>query len=170
MMKPEVLERRCLEMRRKMAGEPKQQNPSVIDGAGKSEITFNLAEAAVKLGVSYSSARRLLQNEPGVRRYSTGTQGPVYPGSKLKRFQRVRLTWVIPESAIHNIVSRMNGLTAWLLRQRVVRPQRLHLRFQFLLPQLVEAGVVLPHGVDIIADEIGDHLDRFVFQIKVSDK
>lgn len=62
--------------------------------------------------MSYSSARRLLHNEPGVRRYSTGTDGPVYPGSKLKRFQRVRLTWVIPECAIQNVVSRMMGLVA----------------------------------------------------------
>jgi hypothetical protein len=113
MMKPEVLEKRCLEMRRRSAAETKsEQCTLVINEAGKSESTYNLSHAAVKLGVSYSSARRLLQNEPGVRRYSTGTEGPVYPGSKLKRYQRVRLTWVIPESAIQSVVSRMMGLAA----------------------------------------------------------
>ena len=34
MMKPEVLERHCREMREKLAGEPKTQRPLILDEAG----------------------------------------------------------------------------------------------------------------------------------------
>jgi hypothetical protein len=72
--------------------------------------TYDLAKAAAKIGISYSTARRLLKADPDVRRYS-GTTGeqPFFPGMELKRHQRVRLTWVIPESSIQRVILKMRG-------------------------------------------------------------
>ena len=93
MMKPEVLERRCAELKDRL----RKQNCAVIRLPAQGEPqTFHLRQAARRLGVSYSTARRLLDGDPGVRRYSAATGEPVFPGTALKRFQRVRMTWVIP--------------------------------------------------------------------------
>jgi hypothetical protein len=75
------------------------------------ERNLSLAQAAAELGVSYSTARRMLAHEEGVRRYSTTTAGDavVYPRQKLKRYQRVRLSFVIPESVIERVKRRMAG-------------------------------------------------------------
>ena len=101
MMRPEVFERRCAEMKGRqlampdceVARLPPQSEPS----------PYNLRQAARRLGVCYSTARRLLASDPDVRRYSTATGEPVFPGTPLKRFQCVRLTWVIPESSIQRL-------------------------------------------------------------------
>jgi AraC-like DNA-binding protein len=78
------------------------------------EPTFNLAQVARQLGVSYSTARRLVQYEPGVRRYSTTTAGtsPVFPGTALRRCQRVRMSFVIPESVVVRLRQKMCGVAA----------------------------------------------------------
>jgi hypothetical protein len=74
------------------------------------EPTYDLKQAAAKMGVSYSTARRLLNTDPNVRRYS-GTTGhqAFFPGMALKRHQRVRLTWIIPESSIQRVKLMMRG-------------------------------------------------------------
>jgi hypothetical protein len=62
------------------------------------EPTYDLKHAAAKMGVSYSTARRLLTADPDVQRYRATTgQQAFFPGMALKRHQRVRLTWIIPE-------------------------------------------------------------------------
>lgn len=74
------------------------------------EPTYNLKQAAAKMGVSYSTARRLLNAEPDVQRYSGTTgQQAFFPGMALKRHQRVRLTWIIPESSIQRVILKMRG-------------------------------------------------------------
>jgi hypothetical protein len=75
------------------------------------ERNLSLSEAAAAIGVSYSTARRMLAHEEGVRRFSTTTAGDavVYPGQRLKRYQRVRLTFVIPESVVERVKRRMAG-------------------------------------------------------------
>ena len=72
--------------------------------------TYDLKEAAAKMGVSYSTARRLLNADPNVQRYSGTTgQQAFFPGMALKRHQRVRLTWIIPESSIQRVILKMRG-------------------------------------------------------------
>ena len=74
------------------------------------ELTCDLKQAAAKIGVSYSTARRLLNADPNVRRYSGTTgQQAFFPGMALKRHQRVRLTWIIPESSIQRVILKMRG-------------------------------------------------------------
>jgi len=74
------------------------------------EATYDLTQAAAKIGVSYSTARRLLNDDPNVRRYSGTTgQQAFFPGMALKRHQRVRLTWIIPESSIQRVILKMRG-------------------------------------------------------------
>ena len=106
MMKSEVFERRCAELKARLRSHD-------CEGIGlpaqlKSR-TYNLRQTALRLGVSYSTARRLLDADPEVRRYSTATGQPVFPGTPLKRFQRVRMTWVIPESSIERLIRQMQG-------------------------------------------------------------
>jgi hypothetical protein len=98
-------ERRAAEMKKRFTGELQMVPTTMPNGEKK----FNLGEAARKLGVSYSTARRLLRHERGVLRYSTTTAGtsPVYPGTPLKRNQRVRMTYVVPESVIKRLTSVM---------------------------------------------------------------
>jgi hypothetical protein len=74
------------------------------------EPTYDLKQAAAKIGVSYSTARRLLNADPNVQRYSGTTgQQAFFPGMALKRHQRVRLTWIIPESSIQRVILKMRG-------------------------------------------------------------
>ncbi len=74
------------------------------------EPTYDLKQAAAKMGVSYSTARRLLNGDPNVQRYSGTTgQQAFFPGMALKRHQRVRLTWIIPESSIQRVLLKMRG-------------------------------------------------------------
>jgi hypothetical protein len=74
------------------------------------EPTYNLKKAAARIGVSYSTARRLLNADPEVQRYSGTTgQQAFFPGMALKRHQRVRLTWIIPESSIQRVILKMRG-------------------------------------------------------------
>jgi hypothetical protein len=88
----------------------RKQNCEVIRLPAQGEPrTYNLRQAARRLGVSYSTARRLLDGDPDVRRYSAATGEPVFPGTPLKRFQRVRMTWVIPESSIERLILQMQG-------------------------------------------------------------
>ena len=108
MMKSEVFERRCAELKQRL----RSNDGGVIRFPAPVEPrTYNLRQAAQRLGVSYSTARRLLDTDPDVRRYSTATGEPVFPGpgTPLKRFQRVRLTWVIPESSIERLILQMQG-------------------------------------------------------------
>ena len=106
MMKSEVLERRCAELKQRL----RSNECTIIRLSAPVEPrTYNLRQAALRLGVSYSTARRLLDADPHVRRYSTATGEPVFPGTPLKRFQRVRLTWVIPESSIERLIQQMQG-------------------------------------------------------------
>ena len=78
--------------------------------AGTDEATYDLKQAAAKMGVSYSTARRLLDADPDVQRYSGTTgQQAFFPGMALKRHQRVRLTWIIPESSIQRVILKMRG-------------------------------------------------------------
>lgn len=120
-VKKNEFERRAAEMRDRNAG---KGQPSNVDGqrvvvlADRSksdeltERTYNLSHTAVLLGVSYSTARRLC-NQENVRRYSTTSGDVVYPGSKVKRFQRVRLTYVVTESDIDRIRNKMRGVAAY---------------------------------------------------------
>jgi hypothetical protein len=80
----------------------------------QAEKRLNLAGAARELGVSYSTARRLLRHESGVMRYSTTTAGTqaIFPDTLLKRNQKVRMTYVIPESVIVRLRCRMRGQQA----------------------------------------------------------
>lgn len=81
---------------------------TVVECDGKR--TYDLKQAAAKIGVSYSTARRLLNSDPDVQRYSGTTgQQAFFPGMALKRHQRVRLTWIIPESSIQRMILKMRG-------------------------------------------------------------
>lgn len=82
---------------------------TVVVGTNE-EPTYDLKQSAAKIGVSYSTARRLLNADPKVQRYSgmTGQQA-FFPGMALKRHQRVRLTWIIPESSIQRVILKMRG-------------------------------------------------------------
>ena len=107
MMRPEVLNSRCVAMKARFLGAAKPK-VVMIDG-GAFEETYTLAEAARLLGVSYTTAGRLLKAEAGVMRYRTGSDGSVgFGDTKLKRLQRVRLTWVIPEGVIRRLIERMS--------------------------------------------------------------
>ena len=107
MMKQETFERRCSEMKERQ--EIKRDSDVFLLAPQSASRTYNLRQAAKRLGVSYSTARRLLATDPYVRRYSTTTGEPAFPGTPLKRFQCVRLTWVIPESAIERLILKMQG-------------------------------------------------------------
>lgn len=106
-MKRAVFEKRAAEMKQRLL-----EAASVTDTAYNDlgERTFNLSETAEQLGVSYSTARRLC-NQANVRRYSTNVSGVVYPGSTLKRFQRVRFTYVVTESDLMTIKMQMRGIS-----------------------------------------------------------
>ena len=107
-MKEEVFERRAADMRRRYSGETK-----VAAIENDQEPNHTMAEAACMLGVSRSTALRIFKNEPGVLRYST-TNGNeiVYPGKPLKRYQRVRMSYVIPESVLMRVKNRLGGIAA----------------------------------------------------------
>lgn len=109
MMSKDVFDRRAAEMKCRML---KVEPPVTSVPAG--ERTCSLSVAAVELGVSYKTALRLLANEDGVRRYSTTSSkdAVVYPGTRLKRNQRVRMTYVIPESVVDRVKHMMEGTLA----------------------------------------------------------
>jgi hypothetical protein len=109
MKKPEVLERLCQEMRKKNAAHDKP-TVKVFESDGVLEPIISVAEAAMRLGVSNSTARRLLKK--AALRYRIGVDGPMFPGDKLKRGQQVRMAWIIPEKAVNEIKLRMTGLAA----------------------------------------------------------
>jgi hypothetical protein len=99
----ELFEVRAAAMRERMA-----TRDQAVQGT---ERTYSLAQAAVELGVSYSTARRLCKEH--ARRYSTTMTGNVvYPGTTLKRFQRVRISYVIEEADIQKIKNLMRGIAA----------------------------------------------------------
>jgi hypothetical protein len=114
-MKKEKFETRCKEMRH-------QQHPPADPPLSKAMSSFtdpvsngpgnhrNIAYVSKALGVSYSTARRLLIAE-NVGRYSgtTGEGPPVYPGTPVKRFQRVRMTYLITDADIDRIKQKMRG-------------------------------------------------------------
>ena len=109
MKKADLHERQCREMRAKYVV-PKETKVRMVETEpGRWEPTIKVSEAAARLGVSNSTARRLLK--PDARRYRIGLDGPMFPGDKLKRGQRVRMAWIITESAIQRVISRMEGLT-----------------------------------------------------------
>jgi hypothetical protein len=93
-------------MRERLAG--KVSEPVATPAQQDEEKKYKLSQAAKRLGVSYATAGRLLIGEPGVKRYS-GTMGneAVFPTTKLKRHQRVRMTWIIPETAIQSVLRNM---------------------------------------------------------------
>ena len=84
----------------------------VSDGARRADDgPLSLRDAARELGVSYSSARRIFGAEPEVLRFSnTLTGDTVYPGKPLRRFQRVRMTYVIPRHVFERVRRRLGGL------------------------------------------------------------
>jgi hypothetical protein len=87
-----------------------RRNGDLVVAGTDEEPTYDLKEAAAKMGVSYSTARRLLNADPDVQRYSATTgQHAFFPGMALKRHQRVRLTWIIPESSIQRVILKMRG-------------------------------------------------------------
>jgi len=101
----DLFEFRAAEMRGRMA-----TSEQAAQQEAKRE-TYTLKEAAIELGVSYSTACRLCKLH--VRRYSTGLTGDVvYPGMTLKRSQRVRFTYVIEEADIQKIKNLMRGIPA----------------------------------------------------------
>ncbi len=69
---------------------------------------WSLKDAASELGVSYWTARRLFIAE-NVERYSTAGDAPVYPATPLKRFQRVRMTYLITDADIDRVKQKMRG-------------------------------------------------------------
>lgn len=98
-----TFEQRAAELKARLHGD-------LETGAGTDEATYDLTQAAAKMGVSYSTARRLLNADPHVQRYSGTTgQKAFFPGMALKRHQRVRLTWIIPESSIQRVILKMRG-------------------------------------------------------------
>jgi hypothetical protein len=68
----------------------------------------SLTDAASELGVSYWTARRILIAE-NVGRYSTTGETPVYPATTLKKFQRVRMTYLITDEDIDRVKRKMRG-------------------------------------------------------------
>lgn len=73
---------------------------------------MSLRQAAQELGVSYSSVRRIFSQEPEVLRFSNTLSGEsVYPGKPRKRFQRVRMTYVIPRHVFERVRRRLGGMT-----------------------------------------------------------
>jgi hypothetical protein len=69
---------------------------------------WSLKDAAVELGVSYWTARRLFIAE-NVRRFSAAGEMPAYPATPLKRFQRVRMTYVVTDADIDSVKRKMRG-------------------------------------------------------------
>jgi hypothetical protein len=106
-VKSEQFERRCEEMRRS-AQSPSlpvtEQSPSVRPIGGRR----SLKDAAYELGVSYWTARRILIAE-NVGRYSTAGETPVYPATMLKKFQRVRMTYLVTDAEIDRVKKKMHG-------------------------------------------------------------
>jgi hypothetical protein len=106
-MTKSTFEKRASEMKKRLSGEL-QVVPTTVSNE---ERKFSLRDVAQRLGVSYSTARRLLSHEEGVGRYSTTTAGTaaVFPSTPLKRNQRVRMTYVVPESVLSRLQIRMHG-------------------------------------------------------------
>ena len=100
-----TFEERAAALKARLNGDLK----TVVFGSNE-EPTYDLKQAAAKIGVSYSTARRLLNADPDVQRYScTMGQEAFFPGMALKRHQRVRLTWIIPESSVQRVTLKMRG-------------------------------------------------------------
>jgi hypothetical protein len=111
-MKPEVFEARAAEMRQRMAAKTSKVVP-LRSEPKPAERKYSIGEAADILGISYSTALRLFRNEAGVPQYSTrsGRQN-VYPDTPLKRFEQVRMTYVIPESVLRRVQNSLCGSLA----------------------------------------------------------
>jgi hypothetical protein len=108
-LKKEEFERRCEEMRRRsMPDSPPQLPKDPAPAHFHSGTRWSLKDAAAELGVSYWTARRIFNNE-NVQRYSTAGGIPVYPSTPLKRFQRVRMTYIITDSDIDRVKRKMHG-------------------------------------------------------------
>jgi hypothetical protein len=72
---------------------------------------MSLRQAAQELGLSYSSVRRIFSHEPEVLRFSNTLSGhTVYPGAPRKRFQRIRMTYVIPRHVFERVRRRLGGV------------------------------------------------------------
>jgi hypothetical protein len=106
-VKREQFERRCEEMRRSAQRQllPAVEQASSIRPAGDRR---SLKDAAYELGVSYWTARRILIAE-NVGRYSTAGETPVYPATMLKKFQRVRMTYLVTDADIDRVQKKMHG-------------------------------------------------------------
>jgi hypothetical protein len=106
-VKREKFEKRCEEMRRSAQRQPipvtKPASPVRPAGGRRS-----LKDAASALGVSYWTARRILIAE-NVGRYSTAGETPVYPSTTLKKFQRVRMTYLVTDADIDRVRKKMRG-------------------------------------------------------------
>ena len=107
-MKKETFERRCDEMRRSRQPLPPPPQKNVSQDLTQDDGRRSLKYAADKLGVSYWTARRIFISE-NVRRYSAGGEAPVYPETSLKRFQSVRMTFVIYDADIARVIEKMRG-------------------------------------------------------------
>lgn len=109
MMKTERFEQRAAELRQRMTA-TKTAPALVIAKSGSTvvEPMVNLQEAARRIGVSYTTAARILANEPGVRRFSTTPLGEViYPDTLPKRGRRVRFTYIVPVTVVERVIRRM---------------------------------------------------------------
>jgi hypothetical protein len=104
------LEARQDEMKQRMSmGQAQTLRQELAPIKADEEPSYDLNGAAVRLGLPYKMTWRLMRNRKDIHRFS-GTDGtPYYPGMPLKRFQRVRLTYRIPESTIQRVLRSMAG-------------------------------------------------------------
>ena len=107
-MKKEEFERRCEEMRGRSVPPPPEPTRELASVHRHTGTRWSLKDAATKLGVSYWRARRIF-NDENVQRYSTAGGVTVYPSTLLKRFQRVRMTYIITDSDIDRVKKKMRG-------------------------------------------------------------
>jgi hypothetical protein len=106
-VKKDKFEKLCEEMRRSAQHQPMPvtKPASTVRPAGGRR---SLKDAASALGVSYWTARRILIAE-NVGRYSTARETPVYPATSLKKFQRVRMTYLVTDADIDRVKKKMRG-------------------------------------------------------------
>ncbi|HWE48317.1 MAG TPA: hypothetical protein VG273_00910 [Bryobacteraceae bacterium] len=107
-MKREKFEKRCEEMRRS-AQRPRMPVTKPVSAVRQPNgDRRSLKDAASALGVSYWTARRILIAE-NVGRYSTAGETPVYPATTLRKFQRVRMTYLVTDADIDRVKKKMRG-------------------------------------------------------------
>jgi hypothetical protein len=102
------LDQKCAKLKAKVLGLPLPIGQEMRKEDQKPK-TYTLKEAAKELGRSYSTTRRLLIEDVDVERCSATNGKGFFPSMSLKRFQRVRMTWVIPQSSIDRVRRRMRG-------------------------------------------------------------